>query len=125
MGEDFAIFYVELQRNAIENLKGEENYFAILLAVIEGKYKLNSNIFEDYGNLVAFTSAAIVYGADTEYVESMIESINFDFMSAPAIKQFAKLLQNSGYEIYVLGIMARGDLQDMEILSSLLSVTFS
>lgn len=125
MGEEFASFYVEMQRAAINTLHGEENYFAVLIAVLEGKCELNSNVFLDYGNLVAFTSAAIVYGADSEYTESLIEQINLDFMPAAAIKPFAQLLRNGGYERYALGAMARGDLQDLEILSSLLSITFS
>lgn len=125
LGDDFSDLYVQMQTATMNVTKGEENYYAVLIAVLEGKCKLDSPIFNDYGSLVALTMAAMLYGADVEYVESMIEMINLDHLPPIAAKQLGRLLQNCGYERYALAVYARGNLYDVEVLSAMLNLGFS
>ncbi len=125
LGDDFADFYILMQKSAMSVLKAEENYYAVKIAVLEGKFQLNTPTLEDYGSLVAFTMAAILYGADVDYTEAMIEKINLDFMPPAAAKQFGRLLQNCGYERYALSAFAQADLHDPEVVSSMLNLAFS
>ena len=86
---------------------------------------MESPIFRDQGCLVALTMSAVLYGADIEFTESMIEMIQIDHLPPLVAKQFGRLLQNCGYERYALSVYAQADLRDMEVLSPMLHLGFS
>lgn len=125
MDDSFVHFYQDIERMTIALLDGEENYYGILCVFLEGKYPADTKLMEHPVCQLSFAMAAIVYGAEPEDIETLLQKMDMADLNPPAADNFGRLLYRFGYEKYAMSALVKGDIRNVETVSMLLELVFT